>query len=116
MDNREGFLMIKFITMFVVFSVIVLSATSGYAAQTKEATRTRDAYAPFEDLIQITPSDVTVFSPPLRGCIVEVAGDLDINPIKSASNVLITVVVGQLIPVIITKVRAATTATVVCGR
>ena len=103
--------------MFAVFSVIALSATSGYAAQTKEATRTRDAYAPFEDLIQITASDATVYSPPLRGCIVEVAGDLAINPIKSVANVTITVVAGQLIPVIMTQVLATgTTATVVCGR
>jgi len=107
----------KFIRIIAVTALLSISGMHVVlAAQTKEATRTRDAYAPFEDLIQITPSDVTTFSPPLRGCIVEVAGDLDINPIKSASNVVITVVVGQLIPVIITKVRAATTATVVCGR
>ena len=108
--------MIKLFQVLFVAAIVSFIGLPAQAAQTNEAQRTLDAYAPFEDLIQITPSDVTVFSPPLRGCIVEVAGDLDINPIKSASNVVITVVVGQLIPVIITKVRAATTATVVCGR
>ena len=108
--------MTKFIGTLAVIVLISLSGYQAHAAQTKAARKTLDAYAPFEDLIQITPSDATVYVPPLRGCIIEVAGDLDINPIKSASNVVITVVAGQLIPFIITKVRAATTATVVCGR
>ena len=106
----------KFIGMIAVVILVSLFSYQAHAAQTRAARKTLDAYAPFEDLIQITPSDVTTYDPPLRGCIIEVAGDLDINPIKSASNVVITVVAGQLIPVIITKVRAATTATVVCGR
>jgi len=109
--------MIKLIRMFVVFAIVTLSATSGYATVTKEATRTRDAYAPFEELIQITPSSATIFSPPLRGCIIEVAGDLEVATVKGDSNVIITVVAGQLIPALITEVsEVGTTATVVCGR
>jgi len=103
--------------MLAVVAMISLSACQAQAAQGKDAKRTLDAYAPFEDLIQITASDVTVYDPPLRGCIVEVAGDLAINPIKSVANVTITVIVGQLIPVIMTQILATgTTATVVCGR
>lgn len=107
----------KIIAAALFCATIFVFSASGYAAQTKEATSTRDAYAPFEDLIQITPSDATVYSPPLRGCIVEVAGDLAINPIKSSSNVTISVLKGQLIPVLMTQVLSTgTTATVVCGR
>lgn len=106
--------------LFQILSIALLVSivsSSVYAAQTKSATRTRDSYAPFEDLIQITPSDVTTFDPPLRGCIVEVAGDLAISPIKSSSDVTITVLAGQMIPVLMDKVLATgTTATVVCGR
>ena len=97
-------------------TLFVFSAFS-YAEQTKQATNTRDSYAPFEDLIQITPSDATVYDPPLRGCIIEAAGDIAIKPIKSASNVTISVLKGQLIPVLMTQVLATgTTATMVCGR
>lgn len=96
---------------------IIVFSISSYAAQTKDATNTRDSYAPFEDLIQITPSDATVYDPPLRGCIIEAAGDIAINPIKSVANVTISVLKGQLIPVIMTQILATgTTATVVCGR
>lgn len=109
--------MIKLFQLIAVALISSMIVSTAYAAQTKEATRTRDAYAPFEDLIQITPSDATVYSPPLRGCIVEVAGDLAINPIKSAANVTLTVLAGQIIPVIMTQVLSTgTTATVACGR
>ena len=108
--------MTKFIGMLAVVILVSLFSYQAQAAQTRAARKTLDAYAPFEDLIQITPSDATVYDPPLRGCIVEVAGDLTINPIKSSSNVTITVVAGQMIPVLMTQVLVATTATVVCGR
>ncbi len=109
--------MLKFLKILTVALFISVISVSAYAAQTKSATKTRDAYAPFEDLIQITASDVTTYDPPLRGCIVEVAGDLAVTPIKSAASVVITVLAGQLIPVMIDQVLATgTTATVVCGR
>ena len=96
---------------------IIVFSVSSQAVQTKDATNTRDAYAPFEDLFQVTPSDATVYDPPLRGCIIEVAGDIAINPVKSASNVTISVLKGQLIPVLMTQVLSTgTTATMVCGR
>lgn len=97
-------------------AAIFAFSSFGYAAQTKDAQNTLDAYAPFEDFIQITPSDVTEYDPPLRGCIIEVAGDIAINPIKSSSMVL-SVLKGQLVPVIMTQVLlTGTTATVACGR
>ncbi|MGR3219250.1 MAG: spike base protein, RCAP_Rcc01079 family [Candidatus Anammoxibacter sp.] len=109
--------MTKFIGMLAVIVLVCFMASQAQAAQTKDAKRTLDAYAPFEDLIQITASDATTYDPPLRGCIVEVAGTLAINPIKSTANVTITVIAGQMIPVIMTQVLSTgTTATVVCGR
>lgn len=99
---------------FAIF--IALNPLLSHAEVTKEAINTRDAYAPFEELIQVTPSDATVYSPPLRGCIIEVGGDIVLNTSKGDSSVTITVVAGQLIPAMITKVLAATTATAVCGR
>jgi len=107
----------KFIATGLFCAAIVGFSAYSHAAQSGNATNTRDAYAPFEDLIQITPSDVTVYDPPLRGCIIEAPGDIAINPIKSAVNVTISVLKGQLVPVIMTQVLATgTTATVVCGR
>ena len=105
------------ITASLLLVTLLAFSAFSYAAQTKSATNTRDAYAPFEDLFQVTPSDATTYDPPLRGCIIEVAGDIAINPIKSASNVTISVLKGQLIPVLMTQVLATgTTATMVCGR
>lgn len=102
---------------FLVAFFTLIFPVCAHAAQTSSATRTNDAYAPFEDMIQITASDVTEYDPPLRGCIVEVAGDLALNPIKSAANVTISVLKGQLVPVIATQVLSTgTTATVSCGR
>ena len=99
------------------FATLLVFSVSGYAVQTKSATNTRDSYAPFEDLFQITPSDATVYDPPLRGCIIEAAGDIAITPIKSAASVIISVLKGQLIPVMTDQVLATgTTATMVCGR
>jgi hypothetical protein len=102
----------------IVLAVFALALPlPALAAVTKDATNTRDAYAPFEELIQITPSNSTVYNPPLRGCIVEVAGDLAIETSKGDSSVIITVVAAQLVPAMITKVLATgTTATVICGR
>jgi len=111
----------NFIRIMTVAVIVCITSNAAIAAQTFEAKRTRDAYAPFEEILQITPSDVTVFTPPLRGCIVEIAGDLVINTIKGdaaigVADVTITVLVGQVVPAIIDQVMAATTATVVCGR
>lgn len=102
------------ISYFLFFSFFVSSA---FAAQDKQATNTRDAYAPFEELIQVTPSDATTYDPPLRGCIIETAGDIALETSKGDSSVTITVLAGQIIPALITKVLATgTTATAVCGR
>ena len=106
----------KFISASLLLVTLLAFSSSSYAAKTRDAVNTLDAAAPFEDLFQITPSDATVYTPPLRGCIIEAAGDVVFKPIKSASNVTISVLKGQLIPVITTQVRAATTATLVCGR
>lgn len=109
-------------TKLLTFSLFCLSLFLLHvadAAQTKFATDTLDAYAPFEELIQVTPSDATVYSPPLRGCIVESVGggtNLVLTPTKNASSVTITVAAGQLIPVMASMIGASTTATVICGR
>jgi hypothetical protein len=106
------------LALLVAFGLFVAIDT-GNAAQTKSARNTLDAYAPFEELIQVTPSDSTTYDPPLRGCFVEsIAGgsDLVLTPSKNSSSVTLTVIAGQLVPVIIDKVGASTTATVLCGR
>lgn len=103
---------------FFVFFTMIFLTFPALAAQTKQATGTLDAAAPYEELLQVTPSDSTTYDPPLRGCIVEsVSGgtDLVITPTKG-SSVTITVAATQLIPVMILKVGASTTATVICGR
>ena len=103
----------------IILAIALLSlAFPVLAAQTRQAERTLDAYAPFEELLQVTPSNSTTYSPPLRGCIVESVGggtDLVITTTKG-SSVTITVAAGQLIPAMITVVGASTTATVICGR
>lgn len=105
-----------FIALYAIFACALLGYDA-YAAQTNDATGTSDAYAPFEELIQVTASDSTTYDPPLRGCIVEVAGDLAVNTIKGDSSVTITVLAGQLVPAMITQVLSTgTTATVICGR
>lgn len=113
--------MIKLFKIMALALVISIVSVSVHAEQTFPAKRTRDAYAPFEELIQITPSN-TVYDPPLRGCIIEVAGDISLNMVKgdaniNVSDVVVTVLAGQLLPVLVDQVlAAATTATVVCGR
>ena len=97
-------------------AILLTLAQKANAAQTYDAKNTRDAYAPFEEVLQITASDSTTYDPPLRGCIVEADGDLVITPIKNASSVTITVIAGQLVPAMISKVNTGTSATVVCGR
>lgn len=108
--------MIKLVNLFLFALILSVLVPIAHAAQTSSATNTRDAYAPFEEILQITPSDVTTYDPPLRGCIVEVAGDLELSTVKSGSDVTITVIVGQLVPAMIDQVKSGTTATVVCGR
>ena len=92
-------------------------ASNANASQTRLAEDTNAAYAPFTELIQVTPSDVTVYAPALRGCIIETSGAIAVNTEKGDSSVVITVAAGQLIPAMITQVLATgTTATMVCGR
>jgi len=98
----------------LIFAHFYTNAAS--AAQTKEAQRTLDAYAPFEEALSITASDSTTYTPPLRGCIVTAGGNLVLTPIKNATTVTIAVTAGQIIPIMISKVNASTTASVVCGR
>lgn len=100
-----------------IISLSICLCMSAYAAQTSQAQKTLDAYSPFEELIQVTASDSTTYNPPLRGCIIEVAGDLAVETIKGDSSVIITVVSGQLVPALMTKILATgTTATAICGR
>lgn len=112
----------KLISIIAVTVLLSLSGTHvALSAQTPGHTNTRDAYAPFEEILQITPSDATTYSPFLRGCIVEVAGDLVLNMAKGdaaegVADVTITVLAGQVVPAMIFQVMAATTATVACGR
>ena len=104
-------------TLFIAGLVLSLNS-SAFSAQTSDAQRTLDANAPYEELLQVTPSDVTTYDPPLRGCIVEAVGggtNLIITTTKGAS-VTITVIAGQEIKAMITKVGGSTTATVICGR
>ncbi len=104
--------------LFVIFSIF-LSGAPARAAVTKEATNTRDAYAPLEEFLLITPSDVTTYNPPMRACYVSATTGgavLTITPVKNASSVSITVIDGGWIPVMASKINASTTATVVCGR
>ena len=81
-----------------------------------EYNKTRDSYAPFSRLLTVTPSDTTEYDPPLRGVIVAAAGDLVVETEKGDAAVTITVFARQLIPAIITKLKAATDATVIGGR
>ena len=105
-----------FLGLFL-FPLLVAVVMPSYAAQTKPAEDSNAAYAPFTELIQVTASDVTTYSPALRGCIIETAGDIAVNTEKGDSSVTITVLAGQLIPALITQVLATgTTATMVCGR
>ena len=107
----------KIISIALFCLAIFVFSSSGYAQKTRDAVNTLDATAPFEDLIQITASDITVYDPPLRGCIAETAGDIAFTPIKSAASVIVTVLKGQLVPVITDQILATgTTATLVCGR
>ncbi len=103
---------------FLVICALLFLTSDAFSAQTSQAQRTLDANAPYEEFLQVTPSDVTTYDPPLRGCIVEsVSGgtNLIITTTKGAS-VTITVIAGQEIKAMITKVGASTNATVICGR
>ena len=107
-----------FITILAVMAFLLGLTSSSFSAQTSQAQRTLDANAPYEEFLQVTPSDVTTYDPPLRGCIVEAIGagtNFIITTTKGAS-VTITVIAGQEIKAMITKVHAATNATVICGR
>lgn len=84
-------------------------------AKTQQAENTLDASAPFEELLSITPSDETTYSPPLRGVIVQADGDVIIETLKGDAAVTIAALKGQLIPALITKVKAGS-ASVVGGR
>lgn len=75
------------------------------------------ANAPFQEVFAITPSDSTTYSPPLRGVIITVAGDIAIKTAANTTAVTIAVIKGQLIPALITHVMATnTTASSVGGR
>lgn len=108
---------VVFLCMIASFLIGHFIISTAEAAQTKQATNTLDAYAPFEEPLQITPSDSTTYNPPLRGCVIETDGDIAFKGTKGASSVILTVKATQLIPFMIEKVLATgTTSTMVCGR
>lgn len=84
---------------------------------TDAATNKRDAYSPFQEIVTVTPSDSVPFSPPLRGVICTVAGNVAIKTEKNQTAVTVAMLQGQLLPAMITHVMSTnTTGTVVGGR
>lgn len=106
----------NYILLFLAFTFVSTLTLQAFAAQTRDAERTLDAYAPFEELIQVSGSDDLSYDPYLRGCIIETAGDLYVQTAKGDATVTITVAANQLVPALITKVMASTDSTQVCGR
>lgn len=104
--------------MWIIVAVFLGLSFSALARaeQTSQAKRTLDAYAPFEDVLTIVASDDITYDPPLRGCIVGAAGNLQITGTKSDSAVTWAVVAGQTVPAMISIIGSSTTATGVCGR
>jgi len=83
--------------------------------KSQHAENSLDAAAPFEEVLAITASDITIYSPPLRGLIVMEDGDVVIETVKGDSAVTIAALKGQIIPAMITKVKAGS-VDVVGGR
>lgn len=105
-----------YISIFLVGFFLSLHFRSADAAQSDYARNSLDAYAPFEELLNITASDDVTYDPPLRGCIIESDGNLQVTPVKNSSPVTLAVIGGQVLPIIIETVNSATTATISCGR
>lgn len=59
----------------------------------------------------VTPSDVTLFDPPTRWLYVNGAGNLVVTTLGGETGVVIAVQAGARLPVRVTKILAATTAT-----
>ncbi len=101
------------------FCAFFMYMPSGFTAQESQAHNTLDAYAPLEEFISITPSNDTIYDPPLRACYISATtggSALEMMPVKNDAPVAINVVGGLWIPVVATQIRTGTTATVVCGR
>lgn len=85
-------------------------------AVTEQYAKTKDASAPFRELLAITPLDATTYDPPLRGLIVSVAGNVIVETERGAGSVTIAAIQGQVIDAMITVVNTATTSVVIGGR
>lgn len=72
--------------------------------------------APFNNAVAITASDSTVYSPPLKAIYVGGVGDLTLDFYGAGTNIVIKAPpVGTLLRVVVRKVKAATTATLLIG-
>ena len=79
-------------------------------------TDTNAAYAPFSDVVAITPHASNTIDPPLRGIIATSDGNLQVKAVNSAAAVTFPVKAGQIVPIICDIVGTDTTAGVVGGR
>lgn len=68
---------------------------------------------PAESIADITPSDDTEFDPPSRALWVGGAGNVSVTTVNGHEAVIQGVQAGTLLPIRVTKVKAATTATLI---
>ena len=72
---------------------------------------TSEQQAPASDALAITPSDITVLPTRTRALYIGGTGDLVVKMVDGTIITFVGVVVGSVLPIRVTQVRAATTAT-----
>lgn len=72
--------------------------------------------SPAEDYIPVTPSDATVFSPPLKAFRVGTAGDVTVVTLKGNNRTITGCLAGEVVSLQVTKIMATgTTASNIGG-
>jgi len=72
---------------------------------------TSELQSPASDALAVTPSDVTVFGTRTRGIYIGGGGTLEVKMVDGTVVTFVGVVAGSVLPIRVTQVRAASTAT-----
>lgn len=105
-----------FTAVFLAGLALVFSFYMGVGVQAQSTHESSQSVSPAAEALEVTPSDVTVLSPPCRSLFVGTAGDVAVDMQRTGTAITYVAPGGVVLPVRVSKVLATgtTASDIVC--